>query len=204
MALLVTDPLVEEELIADRRARGIDRYDEVWEGVYVLSPLANDEHQYLASELSYILRSVLGGREVCDVRAGVNVSDRDRDWTKNYRAPDVAVRFPGGKAIIHKTHWQGGPDFAVEIVSKGDRTREKFEFYSKIGVRELLIVDRDPWALELYRLKGRKLTLVGKSTLANTERLESVVVPLSFRLKKVEKAARIEVEHGESEQKWLI
>ena len=204
MALLVIDPLVEKELIADRRASGADRYDEVWEGTYVLSPLANSEHQRLASRLSTIFDLVIGLTGLGDVLAGSNVSDRARGWAKNYRVPDVVVRLAGGKAIIHKTHWQGGPDFVVEIVSQGDKTREKLDFYSKIGVRELLIVDREPWSLELYRPKRKKLTVVGKSTVSTGARLESAVVPLSFRLRKIENAPRIEVEHLESDQKWVI
>ena len=32
-----------------------------------------------------------------------------------------------------RTHWLGGPDFAVEIVSEDDRTRDKIPFYSESG-----------------------------------------------------------------------
>jgi len=46
----------------------------------------------------------------------------------------------------------GGPDFAVEILNPGDRTPEKLPFYASVNVRELLVVDRDPWSLELFRL----------------------------------------------------
>ena len=54
------------------------------------------------------------------------------------------------------TFWYGGPDFAVEVISPFDRSRKKFEFYARVGVRELLLVNRKPWSLELYRLdRGR-------------------------------------------------
>ena len=55
MATLITDPQLEEDLIAQRQARGADKFDEVWEGVYIMSPMANDEHQFLVKELTTIL-----------------------------------------------------------------------------------------------------------------------------------------------------
>ena len=89
------------------------------------------------------------------VFAGCNVSDQPKRWKRNYRCPDVAVFLPGNPAEDRKTHWFGGPDFAVEIISRFDRSREKFGFYKSVGVRELLLVDRHPWALELYRADAR-------------------------------------------------
>ena len=97
---------------------------------------------------------------------GVNLSDRDKGWKTNYREPDVAVFLRGGRAIDRGTHWQGAADFLVEIISPGERTREKIPFYSSIGVVELLVIDRDPWSLELYRHENGQLTKVGQSTLA--------------------------------------
>ena len=41
MALMVLDPTAEKRLKAERQASGLDRYDEVWEGVYVMVPLAS-------------------------------------------------------------------------------------------------------------------------------------------------------------------
>ena len=52
MPTLVMDPKIEEQLLENRRAWGGDKFDEVWEGVYVMSPLPNNEHQKLMSRLS--------------------------------------------------------------------------------------------------------------------------------------------------------
>ncbi len=84
---------------------------------------------------------------------------RPSDWTKNYRCPDVLVFLPGNPAEDRGTHWLGGPDFAVEIMSRGDRSRKKLDFYAKVGVRELLLIDRRPWKLELYRRHDDRLEL---------------------------------------------
>ena len=70
---------------------------------------------------------------------GVNLSDRDEGWEQNFREPDVAVFLRDGKAINCGTHWQGAADFLVEIISPGERTREKIPFYSSLGVVELLV-----------------------------------------------------------------
>jgi len=79
--------------------------------------------------------------------------------------------------------WLGGPDFAVEIVSPDDASRDKLDFYARVGVRELLVIDRDASALELYRLQGRRMISVGRSIAGDTTTtLQSEVIPLSFRL----------------------
>ena len=38
---------------------GGDRYDEVWDGVYMMSPPANDEHQQLVTDFSAVLTFVI-------------------------------------------------------------------------------------------------------------------------------------------------
>ena len=118
----------------------------------MMVPLANTEHQGLQSRLAGAIRNSVGWDIAVHVHAGANVSDREDDWTHNYRIPDVVVVFPGGAARDCGTHWCGGPDFCAEITSPGDRSRDKLDFYAAIGVRELLLIDRDPWALELYQL----------------------------------------------------
>ena len=55
MSLLVLDKLVERRLRAHRKAVGIDQHDEVWEGLYVMSPIADNEHQALVMGLSVAL-----------------------------------------------------------------------------------------------------------------------------------------------------
>lgn len=203
MPLLVCDPKDAARMIARRKALGHDRFDEVWDGVYVMSPIANDEHQDIGTLLSGILVIVVTWSGLGKVRAGINVSDRKKGWTQNYRVPDVAVFLKGCAAKCCGAHWFGGPDFATEIVSKGDRSREKFDFYAKVGTRELLLVDRFPWALELYALKEAKLELVGFSTLEQPELLQSTVLPLSFRLVPGEARPGIEVRHADGNQVWL-
>lgn len=156
MTLVVNDPELANELIAERKAKGLDRYDEVWEGVYMMSPLANNEHQWLATEMSTAIATVVDWQNLGRTLTGANVSDRRKDWKDNYRIPDVLVFQSNTSAEDCQTHWFGGPELAIEIVSPGDRTLDKLDFYAAVGTQELLVIDRDPWRLTLYRRQEAK------------------------------------------------
>jgi Uma2 family endonuclease len=204
MAMLVLNREVEEKLRAERKNRGIDQHDEVWDGVYVMSPDADDEHQELVSGFDFLMELVIARRGLGRVRPGVNVSDRDEGWTENFRVPDVVVFLQDTAAINRGTYWRGGPDFALEVISPNDRTREKLPFYAKVGVRELLVIDRDPWEMELYRLHVGELRSVGISTPSRADVLNSEVVPLTFRLVPGSPRSRIEAIHKDNGERWLI
>ena len=93
------------------------------------------------------------------------------------------------------THWLGGPDFAVEILSPGDPAREKLDFYAKVNVRELLIIDRSPWQLDLYRLAEASARLGRHVDAGRARRSRPEVLPLMFRLVPDEPRPTIEVVH---------
>jgi Uma2 family endonuclease len=204
MATLVIDPLVEEQIRKERAAHGADRYDEVWEGTYMMAPMPNMEHQGLAARLTSVLDFVIRQSNLGEVFAGANVSDREEDWLHNYRGPDVVVVLNGSRAKNCGTHLCGGPDFLIEIVSPGDASRDKFAFYGGIGVRELMIVDRDPWRLELYQLQGDQMSLAGQSRLEEPTLLASNVVPLTFRLLAGDVHPQIEMTHRDGVHRWIV
>lgn len=181
MPAMILDPQLQRELIAHRALTGADRYDEVWEGVTMMSPMANNQHQWLATKLSFIFDTQLSD-ERASVFAGCNISDRIEGWQENYRCPDVAVFLADGSAKDCGTHWFGGPNLAVEITSSGDRTREKIEFYERVGIAEFLIVDRHPWQLEMFVLDD--LGRLRSSSKATTSMgcVVSVVTNLEFSL----------------------
>jgi Uma2 family endonuclease len=203
MTTLILDPIAEEQILADRRAQGLDRYDEVWEGIYIMSPLANNEHQKLALRLASIMDSVvdleLGGLSYC----GCNVSDQTRDWKLNYRCPDVAVFLATTTAKDRGAYWEGGPDFAIEITSPGDRTWEKLDFYAKVHTRELLIVEREPWALILLRWENGTMQEVSRSTLSAPCELIASTIPFVFRLVTHHERPVIDVQHQHDGRRWL-
>ena len=204
MTMLIKDPRLEENLIESRKRTDADRWDEVWDGVYVVSPLPNIEHQEIVSCFIEILGETIRRTGLGNVYPGVNLSDQVEDWAYNYRAPDVAVFLKAGKAIASKAHYRGPADFLVEIVSPYDATYEKIPFYDKLGVVELLIVDRDPWKLELHaRIDGR-LQKTGESNLENPAILHSRSTSLSFQLVPGKDRPQIAVEHSPSGKKWTV
>jgi len=204
MATMIIDPLLEAGLKAQRRATGADRYDEVWEGVYMMAPMPNTEHQQIVSRLVSIFEQIAGWPGLGVVVPGVNLSDREQGWQQDYRVPDVAVALAGGSVRDLDTHWVGGPDFIVEVVSPEDQTREKLAFYSRIEVRELLLVDRRPWLLELFHFRDGSLTSAGKSTIDQQNILASTVLPLTFRLVPGEVRPLIEVVGTKSDHGWQV
>ncbi len=203
MAMVILGRDDQKELIRQRLGSGADHHDEVWAGVYVMSPNADNDHFDLAADFVYVVKSALPDRRSARVSAGANISDRIKNWTKNYRCPDLAVFFPNNPAKDMGTFWFGGPDFAVEIISPHDRSRKKLDFYAKVGVRELLLVDRKPWSLELYRLTDGELKLVGKITPDRSPILASEVLPLSFRLLPGDPRPTIEMTHADDGRTWL-
>ena len=170
----------------------------------MMAPLADDEHQDLQLGLAAAIHWSVQRAGLGKVRAGVNVSDREEGWTFNYRVPVVAVFLEGSAARNCGTHWFRGPDFAVEIASPGDRSRDKLDFYSKNGVRELLLIGRDPWQLELYRAGAGGLELAGSTGFARGGTLSSKVLPLSFRLVPGQPRPKVEVAHHDGVQRWLV
>ena len=203
MTAVIADPELQRSLIRRRRARGQDRYDEVWDGVYVMNAQPNDEHQSIVSRMSHIFECVVGDTGLGQVRPGTNISDRHEGWKENYRCPDVAVFLNNSTAINRRTHWQGGPDLAVEIASPRDQTWEKIEFYASVGTRELIIVDRAPWAIELYRLSASQLSLVGRTDIDSTTILETVSVPLRWRLVPGPERPLLEATVLDGSKSWL-
>lgn len=157
MATLVLDPHVEAYL------RGLDRdtrYDEVWEGMSVFMPPRANRDTRIAGAVVLALHLAVEEPELGRVASGGNVSDRDADWAENYRIPDALVYLHSNPALNRETHYVGGPDFALEVVSQGEDGTAKLGFYAAVNTREVLVIDRDPWALTLYRLAEGTLTPV--------------------------------------------
>jgi Uma2 family endonuclease len=204
MEMLVVDPRVSARLIEERRARGQDHFDEVWEGTYIMAPAPNDEHQEISLHLALPFVAVVEETGVGKVRPTINLALDPNDWENDYRIPDLAVFLTSSLAVCHGTFWCGPPDFLVEIVSPWDKTRDKINFYSQLGTRELLIIDRDPWQLELLRHKSNKLSHFATVTLGDAEAVTSEVLPMRFRLVPGDPRPKIEVFATQLSRTWTV
>jgi len=134
----------------------------------------------------------------------VNLTDRHTGLAVRLPRPRCSS-FPNGtKAEDLRTHWRGAADFLVEITSPDDRVREKLPFYSRLGVRELLLVDRSSWTLELYRWQEGELRLVGQSRASAGEVSPQRGRSLQFQLVPASPRPRIEVTATETGRRWSV
>ncbi|HKD36514.1 MAG TPA: Uma2 family endonuclease [Pirellulales bacterium] len=140
---------VPQQLLESRRRTGADQWDEMWEGVLHMAPSPNREHQALEYQLHRWLddhwATPSGGR----VYEQINVAGSGK-WTENYRIPDLVLLTPERFHIDRNEYFDGGPDAVIEIHGPGDESYEKLEFYSKLGVREVWIIDRDSKQPEIF------------------------------------------------------
>lgn len=142
--------------LAWRKERGLDRRDEMWEGVLHMTPAPMVEHQRVLDKLIQFLAHVERtgrGRIV----SGINVFRGDED----YRIPDLTFVAAGRDALLARDGVRGGgPDAVIEIRSPHDETHEKLGFYAAIGTREVIVVDRDTKQPEIFRSTNSQLVLV--------------------------------------------
>lgn len=202
--MLVLDDFIAEWIKTDRAARGIDGHDEAWDGTWIVMPSVDDCHQELITNLATVVQFVLGWGSKHRIFPGINVSDRTEGWTWNVRCPDFAVYLQDNPAQACGTHFCGGPDFLAEIMTPGDMTRDKLPFYASVNTSEVMVIDRDPWRVELHQLQNGRMVRVGESTLARPDVLTSSVLPLTFRLIPGTDRPQIEVTHTSTGQVWLV
>jgi len=133
MRTVVLDPSTAglEEVLERRRRSGLDRFDEVWEGVLHMVPAPSGPHSSVEWQLAYLL-SPLAKRAGLHPGGQFNLGEGEDD----FRVPD------GG---LHRepplTTWYSTAALVMEIVSPSDESWEKLPFYAAHDVDEVLIVD---------------------------------------------------------------
>lgn len=134
--------------LEDRRRKGLDRFDEVWDGVLHVVPFPTADHQRIERELERVLIPIARsfGLEVFH-NFGI-YSSRDSDM--DYRGPDVMVVDP---ANVSRRGVEARAELVVEILSPNDESREKMPFYAKCGIPELWILDPTTREIEVFVLQ---------------------------------------------------
>lgn len=119
-------------LIARRRRAGLDRLDEVWEGVLHMVPVPSYEHARITQQLAEILGPLARAVGLEPAMGAFNVGASERD----FRVPDGGLHRPGASGIWHAT-----AALVVEIRSPDDEAWLKLPFYAAHAVDEVLLVD---------------------------------------------------------------
>ena len=153
---MILDPPPAElaALLERRRTLGLDRRDEVWEGVLHMMPPPSHAHEMLVSSLHRMLgpHAEAAGFELT---GGVGIGVQD-----DYRVPDLALHRPGAPPQWHPT-----AALVVEVVSPNDESWQKLPFYGAHGVDELLIVDPQNRTVDWLKLEDGEYHAVERSAL---------------------------------------
>jgi Uma2 family endonuclease len=140
---------VPEEMLADRRRRGADVRDEMWEGVLHMVPQPGTLHMGFSRDLLFALGPLIKQRGL-EVFYETSLFGRQDD----YRIPDLTVVAP---AHVSKRGIEGKAALVIEILSPGDESRDKLPWYARMGVEEAWLVEPHSRAVELYRRWGDAL-----------------------------------------------
>lgn len=135
---------VPEEILADRRRRGADHRDEVWDGVIHMVPPASMSHNKFQIDLAFALRRITDVRNlVLVMETGVFEHD------KSYRVPDISI---GTQTQSSPRGWDCA-ELVIEVLSPDDESRDKLSFYARLGIREVWLVDPVTRSFEILALR---------------------------------------------------
>jgi Uma2 family endonuclease len=118
-------------LLERRRKLGLDKLDEVWEGVYHMNPGPHGRHANMQQQLAELLAAPARAAGLHPRVGNLNLGETD-----NYRVPDGALFRDDANELYYAT-----AALVIEIVSPGDESWDKLGFYAAHRVDELLIVD---------------------------------------------------------------
>ncbi len=144
-----TSPAVTDAFLEERRRRGQDKKDELWDGVLHRVPPPASRHGSVTSALHHALYAIAARREwraFCD---GTGVFAPRADGA-DYRIPDVSIVRPEQVSV----RGVEGAVLVVEVLSPRDESRAKLPFYAARQIPEVWLLDPMTYALELLALEG--------------------------------------------------
>ncbi|MCG8586478.1 MAG: Uma2 family endonuclease [Pirellulales bacterium] len=141
-----------DHVIDDRRRKGIDLWDEMWEGVLHMNPPPSGEHQNIEFALHEWL-AVHWARPLGNKvrhQAAISIA---ANWTESFRTPDLVLLTSDEFRFDKNTHLDGPPLAIVEIHSPGDESYEKLPFYRNVGIGEVWVIHRDTKTVDIFQLR---------------------------------------------------
>jgi Uma2 family endonuclease len=145
---------VPQALLDERRARGADRWDEMWEGELHMVPPPSEHHQAIGTALIVALTPLAAARGlVARYETGLFRPGVDDD----YRVPDQVYASP---TLRSQRGIEGGASLVVEILSPNDETHQKLDWYAGAGVGEVLVIEPVTRRVELFANRDGKMVPV--------------------------------------------
>jgi Uma2 family endonuclease len=130
--VLGTPPPEIRALLERRRRAGVDRLDEVWEGVLHMVSAPSIEHAHVCQQLAELLGPVTRAAGLRPTMSEFNLGESEQ----NFRVPDGGVHRPPVSGVWHST-----AAVVIEILSPDDESWQKLPFYAAHHVDEVLLVD---------------------------------------------------------------
>ncbi len=165
MATVVLDPPPAELLVVIERRRrdGVDRFDEVWEGVLHMIPAPSFEHAMVISQVMELLGPPARVAGLIPGTGGFNLGESAQD----YRVPDGGLVRAGTAGV-----WLATAALVVEVLSPDDETLAKLTFYARHDVDEVLIADPAEHSMRWLALDAGEYRDVERSRLIELGRAE--------------------------------
>lgn len=161
--LVLGDHPALQDWLRDRKTHGRDYYDEVWAGVYHVAPNARVEHGRLALQVMVALEPRAVANDLYS-SGPFNLGGRE-----DYRVPDggwFAAPLSGAYAPTAA--------LVLEVLSPEDETWEKFGFYARHQVAELLVAHPTERWVRCWTLDGDSYQERGRSALLGIDMTELV------------------------------
>jgi Uma2 family endonuclease len=140
-----------QAMLDERRRLGLDGRDEMWDGVLHMVPPAGGAHQLLSSRFFLVVGPLADRRGLVPLMETGLFGSAD-----DYRVPDQLYCRPEH----FSERGAEGAEVVVEVRSPGDETYDKIEFYSRCGVREMLVLHPEDRPVERFRSDGDRLVPV--------------------------------------------
>ncbi|MBA3509493.1 MAG: Uma2 family endonuclease [Thermoleophilaceae bacterium] len=145
-----------EALLERRRKAGVDRLDEVWQGVRHMVPGPSFEHARMSQQLAELLGPPARAAGLVAAMSEFNLGESEYD----FRVPDGGLHRTGAAGV-----WLATAAVVVEILSPGDESWQKLPFYADHHVDEVLLVDPGERTVTWLVLHGGEYKPVQRSEL---------------------------------------
>lgn len=147
-----------EALIEKRRRLGQDSFDEIWQADYHMVPAPHARHGLLDAQLLRLLGPYADAAGLTATTI-FNLGEPD-----DFRVPDHGFHRDTPDEVYMAT-----AAVIVEIRSPDDETYEKFDFYARHGVDEIVVLEPDEQRLHWYALVDGAYAEVARSELLDLD-----------------------------------